>query len=84
VLNTIVFKVMSSQSAGNTLAPPKERRKTTVSWTTDCPKIIFHMLKDMRDDPFASGGRLSNSKVGGSVASAKAARVSCIKFTQRS
>src|SRR5579859_220073 len=83
VLNTIVFNVMSSQP-GNTLLPPKARKKTIVSWTMDCPKIIFHILKEIKDDPLGSGGLLSNSKVGGSVARAKAAKVSCIKFTQRS
>ena len=79
----VVFNVLSSQ-LGNNFVPPKLRKNTTTSWTSDCPKIIFHMLNEIREDPLGSGCLFNNSNVGGSVARAKAAKVSCIKFTQSS
>lgn len=49
-----------------------------------CPMIIFHMFSVMRGADFLVGLRFRIFRVGGSVASASAAKVSIIKFTQRS
>ena len=46
--------------------------------------IIFHIVKVINGADFGSGLRFSILGVGGSVASAKAAKVSIIRFTQRS
>ena len=77
----MVFLVAVSQLLGNTAVPPKSRTIVTASWTTDCPKIIFHILNEINEVPFGSGCLSSKSKVGGSVARANAAKVSCIKVT---
>lgn len=54
------------------------------SWKIDCPIIIFHMVRVISGADFGSGLRLSMLGVGGSVASARAAKVSMIRLTQRS
>lgn len=46
--------------------------------------IIFHIVKVIRGADFGSGFRFSSLGEGGSVARAKAAKVSMIRFTQRS
>lgn len=50
----------------------------------DCPIIIFHIVKVMRGADLGCGFRSKILGVGGSVASASAANVSIIKFTQSS
>ena len=55
-----------------------------MSWKIDCDMIIFHIFKVMSGADFGSGGRLRILGVGGSVASASAAKVSMIKLTQSS
>ena len=56
----------------------------TANWKIDCPIIIFHIVTVMRGADFGSGLRFRILGVGGSVASASAAKVSIIKLTQRS
>src|SRR3569833_3733237 len=46
--------------------------------------IIFHMVVEMMDVPFRSGLRSSTESCGGSVARARAASVSMIRFTHSS
>lgn len=48
----------------------------------DCPTIIFHILRVIRGADLGCGGRLRILGVGASVARARAAKVSIIKFTQ--
>ena len=50
----------------------------------DCPIIIFHIVRVINGADFGSGLRLSILGLGGSVASARAANVSIIRFTQSS
>ena len=50
----------------------------------DWPMIIFHIVRVMSGADLGSGLRLSMLGVGESVAKARAANVSMIKFTQRS
>ena len=64
--------------------PAKLRTKVTTSCRMAWPKIIFHILNVIIEAPLASGFLLRSSSVGGSVASANAAKVSMIKLTQRS
>lgn len=50
----------------------------------DWPEIIFHMVTLTIGEPLGSGARLSNRRVGLSVASASAANVSMIRLIHRS
>ena len=56
----------------------------TANWYMDCPTIIFHIVTVIRGADFGSGLRFRMLGVGGSVANARAAKVSIIKLTQRS
>lgn len=66
------------------MLPAKFRIKVTTSWYMACPMIIFHIVKAINGADFGSGLRFSKLGVGASVASANAAKVSIIRFTQRS
>mmetsp|Transcript_25709 Transcript_25709/g.96815 ORF Transcript_25709/g.96815 Transcript_25709/m.96815 type:complete len:358 (-) Transcript_25709:153-1226(-) len=48
----------------------------TMSWRTAWPPMCFHMVPVMRAEPLRSGGRERSASEGGSVASARAARLS--------
>ena len=58
--------------------------RVTTSWKMDWPIIIFHMLRVIRGADLGCGGRLRIRGVGASVARARAANVSMIKFTHSS
>lgn len=64
--------------------PAKFKINVTTSWYMACPMIIFHIVKVIKGADLGSGLRFSILGLGPSVASAKAAKVSMIKFTQRS
>lgn len=64
--------------------PAKLSTSVTTSWKIDWPMIIFHMIAVIRGADFLSGLRFKMLGVGGSVARARAAKVSIIRFTQRS
>lgn len=64
--------------------PPKYKMNVTMSWNMDCPMIIFHMFTVIRGADLGSGFRSKIAGVGGSVAKARAAKVSMMRLTQRS
>ncbi len=64
--------------------PAKFKTKVMTSWHMACPTIIFVIRRVMRGADFLSGLRSRIDGVGGSVARARAAKVSIIRLTQRS
>ena len=66
------------------LAPAKFNTKVTTNWYMLCPKIIFHMDIVMRGEDLGSGRRSRMERGGGSVAKARAAKVSMIRLTHSS
>ncbi len=60
------------------------RTNVTTSWKIACPIIIFHMFRVIRGADFFYGLRLRMLRVGRSVASASAAKVSIIRLTHNS
>jgi len=64
--------------------PAKPSVTRTASCRVDCPKIIFHISSVTIGASFGMGGRSSKARVGGSVARARAPRVSWIRFTHNS
>jgi len=61
--------------------PKNKREKTTVSWYTAWPRIFFIIVLEMSGFVLPYGFRKSKSGVGISVASAREANVSIIRFT---
>ena len=61
--------------------PTKRRVKMIMSWYTAWPKIFFIMVREMRGLLRPYGLRSSRASVGGSVARAREAKVSIIRFT---
>lgn len=83
-INVLNWSCSCTLSYPNIFFPPKFNTKVTTIWKIACPMIIFHILSVISGADFFSGFRLRMLRVGGSVASARAANVSIMRFTQRS
>ena len=83
MLKTTVLSSNEDQLV-NIREPAKKRTNEIITWSKDCPIIIFHILKVIIEACFGSGFRRSNDEVGGSVARANAANVSWTRLSHNS
>ena len=63
------------------LSPAKRIANSTASWKSACENMFLAIVGLMRNAVLPYGALFSSSGVGSSVARARAARVSMIKFT---
>lgn len=63
------------------LVPTNSRVKMMTSWYTPCPRMFFIMVREMSGLFLPYGFRSSRASVGGSVARARDANVSIMRFT---
>lgn len=86
VLNTKVSSVSFSSFVlyPKISFPEKSKVKHTINWKMDCPMIIFQPVEEISEADFRSGFLSRTDGFGGSVARARAAKVSIIKLTHSS
>ena len=81
-MNVLRMESASELVSFRSCSPLSWKIKRTRIWKMLCPTIFLHMILVMNFTSLPTGGLFINPSCGGSVASAKAPRVSMIKFTQ--
>lgn len=78
------IKSESGPTSWNACFPLVCRYHIITNWYSDCPKIFLHITLVMKFPFLPTGVLFIKSSLGGSVANARAPRVSMIMLTQRS